>query len=322
MNKTLIFLCISCCIVIFTIIVICTGPVLSGILTVSGSENCKIYADLYDYSDDKDHVPDDDKRKKYLDYFKKGKNLCNRNKAIYGLEYSTVIIDIVLAFICSLFALLHFFDIGKSFEKFTGIIGLASGIIGFIITLIYIIYSGYIFTNDRPGKNYVTSFNSVSSNFSPYGTDKIIKVDKDRAFAKWDGSKYECFYYKKDDEDSFYATYSDLGKKQYNYNKDNYFDNDENSKYIRCAIGVAECENHFYNNDAIRPTYGDNNDKCEYLYYNSNSNKDGIEFKYGYDKWVTSIIFGCFIIALNLGLAIFGFLLFKDSGSSSGHTPV
>ena len=314
MNKTLIFLCISCCIVIFTIIVICTGPVLSGILTVSGSENCKIYADLYDYSDDKNHISDDDKRKKYLDYFKKGKNLCNRNKAIYGLEYSTVIIDIVLAFICSLFALLHFFDIGKSFEKFTGIIGLASGIIGFIITLIYIIYSGYIFTNDRPGKNYVTSFNSVSSDFSPYGTDKIIKVDKDREFAKWDGSKYECFYYKKDDEDSNYATYSDLGKKQYNYNKEIYFDNEVNSKYIKCVSAFSICDIDNFS-DALRPRYGDNNDKCEYLYYNSNSNNDEIKFKYEYDKWVTSIIFGCFIIALNLGLAIFGLLLFKDSGS-------
>ena len=210
----------------------------------------------------------------------------------------------------------------EKFWKFIGLIGLASGIIGFIITLIYIIYSGYIFTHDKPGKKYSTDFTSLATNLSPYGTDAIIKVDKDRAFAKWDGSKYECFYYKKDDEDSNYATYSDLGKKQYNYIKEIYFDNAANSKYSVCTDSFSECEDHNINNDASRPTYGDNNDKCEYLYYNSNSNKDGIEFKYGYDKWVTSIIFGCFIIALNLGLAIFGFLLFKDSGSSSGHTPV
>ena len=37
-----------------------------------------------------------------------------------------------------------------------------------------------------------------------------------------------------------------------------------------------------------------------------------VVFKYIYDRWVTTIIFACFIIACDIGLAIFGFFLFKS----------
>ena len=40
------------------------------------------------------------------------------------------------------------------------------------------------------------------------------------------------------------------------------------------------------------------------------------------DRWLTSIIISVFIVACGIGLAIFGFLLFKNSGGSSGHVPV
>ena len=36
--------------------------------------------------------------------------------------------------------------------------------------------------------------------------------------------------------------------------------------------------------------------------------------KYIFDRWLTSIIFSSFIFVCDLGLALFGFLLFKDSG--------
>ena len=42
---------------------------------------------------------------------------------------------------------------------------------------------------------------------------------------------------------------------------------------------------------------------------------DTIENKYLFDKWITSIIFSCLIIVSDIGLAIFGFLLFKSDGS-------
>ena len=100
---------------------------------------------------------------------------------MYGLEYAAFILDLVFGFSCTLLSLLNFFGVGKSFEKLIGIIGLISGIIGFIFTFIYIIYSGYIFTNDKPGR--------------------VPKLDKNREFAKWTGSKYECLFYEKDDDE-------------------------------------------------------------------------------------------------------------------------
>ena len=55
---------------------------------------------------------------------------------------------------------------------------------------------------------------------------------------------------------------------------------------------------------------------CDKIYYidtsiNSNEKKDD------YDKWVTSIVLSCFIFVFDLGLAVFGFLLFKDSNGST-----
>ena len=85
---------------------------------------------------------------------KKVLNKCNRHKAMYGLEYSSLILDVVLGFICVILGLLHYFDVAKPFEKITGIIGLASGVIGFVLTLVYICYSGYIFTNEIAPNDY------------------------------------------------------------------------------------------------------------------------------------------------------------------------
>ena len=84
------------------------------------------------------------------------------------------------------------------------LIGLAAGIIEFILTLIYVIYSGYIFTKN------------------PYEDDNntIIRRDSDWAYAKYENGKgFKCLFYKKKDYYSVLAKYSDLGKKQYNYNK-------------------------------------------------------------------------------------------------------
>ena len=315
MNKTLIFFCISCCLLIFSIIVICTGPVITGVVSSSWkNQNCRHYSDQRKYVDDKNLVTGDLKDE-YLKHLKKGQHLCERQKAMYGLEYASLISDLFFGVLCSLLSLLHYFGIGKYCEKITGIIGLACGVIGFILTLIYIIYSGYIFTHDGPGKYYNLHENlsGLSSPISHYSSG-IIKLDKDRVFAEWKDDKYECKYYDKDkdDEDSFYAKYNDLGKKQYNYHKDYAF---STSEYNNCqtSLTISICG---------RTTRLSSIPNCNKIYYSLNSDHDSISNKYEYDKWVTSIIFGCFIIALNIGLAIFGFLLFSQTGGSSGHVAV
>ena len=320
MNKTLIFFCISCCLLIFSIIVICTGPVITSVVDGSWkNRNCRHYSDQRKYVDDKNLVTGDLKDE-YLKHLKKGQHLCERQKAMYGLEYASLVSDLFFGVLCSLLSLLHYFGIGKYCEKVTGIIGLACGIIGFILTFIYIIYSGYIFTHDGPGKEYdlyegLTGVSSPIGHYNYYSG--IYKLDKDRAFAEWKDTKYECLYYDKDkdDEDSFYAKYNDLGKKQYNYHKDYEF---STSEYKNCKVGRSTISKSICGSTSRLTSFPN----CKKLYYSSNSGENSISNKYEYDKWVTSIIFGCFIIALNLGLAIFGFLLFSQSDGTSGHVAV
>jgi len=73
---------------------------------------------------------------------------------MYGLKYSSLVIDVICGFICTIIGLLHYFDIAKPFEKVTGIIGLSTGIIAFLLTLVYVCYSGYVFSNDPYEESY------------------------------------------------------------------------------------------------------------------------------------------------------------------------
>ena len=293
MKKTL-FLVFSGAIVIFTIIAICSAPIINGDIIAANSwknNNCKLLEDIYEL----------DKS----DANKKAKNLCNRKKAMYGLEYSSLILDVILGFICTTLGLLHFFDVAKPFEKITGIIGLATGIVGFVMTLVYICYSGYIFTND--------STKGFDSTYRSFTTGRyLLKLDKDGAFAEWDSSqsKYKCLFYESEKPDSIYTKYNDLGKRQYNYEKKRNYDID--SKYNDCAVNYnSYCvSNEYVDESVISPK--DHTD-CSYLYLDKVSNT--FENKYVFDRWVTTIIFSCFIAACCIGLAIFGFLLFKSDSS-------
>jgi len=281
MNKTL-FLVFSAAILIFAIISICSAPIINGDIigaTIWRTYNCKRLADKYDSSKNKSD--------------KKERNLCNRQKAMYGLEYSSLILDVSLGFICAILGLLHFFDVGKYFEKVSGIIGLATGIITFVLTLVYICYSGYIFTKD------------IYINY--YSNDLQIKLNGDGAFAeKTSDGRYKCIYFDEDDSYAFFAKYKDLGKKQYNYQKKRSYP-DSSSEYsnTNCIRNNPSCGSNGYTSNA--------DSSCKYLYEKAPS--DFVN-KYIYDRWVTTLIFSCFIVACSIGLAIFGFLLFKSSGNS------
>ena len=299
MKKTL-FLIFSAAIVIFSVICICSAPILNKIFFETfnasgwGCLNCKAYSD--EYKDAKKLTSD----KKALKPYKHALNLCNRKKAVYGLEYASLILDVILGFLCLILGLLHYFDVGKPFEKVTGIIGLATGVIQFVLTLVYVCYSGYIFTNDGPRSS------------------SLLKADSDGVIATWDDSKkqYKCDFYDKDDEDAIYAKYNDLGKKIYNYNKD----------YIKAAItdDVKKCVSSYLTNSFKREcTSGEGYVQgststtkyldCDKLY--SISSTTEVRNRYLYDRWVTTIIFACFIFVCDIGLAIFGFFLFKSDGS-------
>ena len=128
---------------------------------------------------------------------------------MFGLGYSSYIIDVSLEFICTILGLLHFFDVGKYFQKYSGIIGLVTGMVGFILTLVYIIYSEYIFTKDL----------TLNYDNDTYSGNHSLNLKWNGAFAELDGDKFKCIFYKKDEQNSIYDKYNDLGKKSFNYEK-------------------------------------------------------------------------------------------------------
>ena len=279
MNKSVIFLFIALAILIFSIICVSVAPVMNDILgkfTRWGKFNCKYYADQAKYADSLNE------KFKY----EKIRDLCYRQNAMYGLEYSSFIIDLGIGFICAQLAVMHYFKIGKSFEKITGLIGLIGGGIGFILTLIYVCFSGYIFTNDAAFKdpekecNYNNCHNKLYSNGALYKySSNLYAYSNDKSY------------------DSEYVKYKDLGGQQYNYNKKLY-----ESYYEFKAASSVNCKE-----------TGTPSSSCDYIYkqpYDNNENK------YLYDRWCLSLVLAVFITVSNVGLLIFGFLIFKDNRNS------
>ena len=298
MNYTLIFFICAFSILILSTVTICVAPIINGFFGEEwGNANCKLISDEYDYKKNEKKNPNesDEDRKKRLDEIKKQINICKRQKAAYGLEYASLTCDVILGGICAILGLLHYLEIGKTIEKKSGLLGIITGTIGFIITIIYIIFSAYIFNNDNK---------------------KDSKRFPNRAILKWNGYQYVPPYdMNKVEEhpDIIYATFSELGQKQYNYDSELF-------KSIKNLNYMTSCQD-FTN-------IGEKNQRtgCDYLWDSSGMNIDSehdIKNKYIYDRWITTIILSVFIIVCNIGLILFGFLLFKNLGeSSSGSVPI
>ena len=197
--KQLLFLCISLAILLFSVIVTNVAPIIKGKVGQTWSfYSCKYYSDNYDYTD-KNYQGND--KKEELDKIKKNKTRCDRRKAMKGLEYVTSNLNIIFGFVCAFAGFLLYQGIGNlgNDGKYIGLIGLALGIIGFVLTLVYVIHSGLVFTDiaeDEDGHH-------------------EYRIDSDGAFLEWNSGKnrYTCIYYKQDDEDSLYLKYSDYGNK-------------------------------------------------------------------------------------------------------------
>ena len=279
MNKQLIFLCVSLAFLIFSIISIITAPAINNKdngkeMSGWGKLNCQYYSDK---EKDADNIDD-------IQAYKKLKNLCNRKKAMYILEYLSLIIDVILGFICTQLSLLVYFKIGGSIEKISGIFGMIAGIICFILTFIYFCCSGYIFNNDIAYKKLTPR--------SSQGFDDSFLIRKrysNGATFKVSGSNEIYPYQNEIGDDIQYIKYKDLGKRQYNYYK---------RYYEASTVG---CQVNSYSTS------------CSYTY---ESQPDSITNKYLYDNWVTSLIFGCFSFIAAIGLIILGILIgFKKSDS-------
>jgi len=286
MGKGLLFFCCACCILALTIVNLSVGPIIS-----KGSSwdtlNCKQLKDILDKAKD-DNLDDDDiKYNQEYNY-----NTCTREKGMHYMEYTAFIFDIVIGFVCGLIGLLHLFDLKKDFVNKTGLIGLVCGIIGFVLTFVYVIFNGLVYT-------------TVYVNY-------IYKRDGDYAFAEKDGNDFKCFYFDNEhNRKSIYAKLSDLGKKQYNYDKEWYKGINEDCMVDNTIIS--------YCTSAEKPTQlqgkaasGEVYEGCNYLYVDENEIEEGIENKDISDRFLTTLILSLIVCLGNLGLALFGFLLFRD----------
>ena len=262
--KKLICLLLSVVIVAFSVISLSSGPIINRTIPQSTEwayDNCQYFADQEEKATDLNS--------QYSVH--REKTLCRRRKAMYGLEYASFIFDIVCGFVCTLLFFLRYLNIGKGTDKNTGLVGLITGVVGFVLTFLYFIYSAYIFTNDtyKDGNNKITKLfpNGASvtgTGVKPYQNDK--------------------------DDDAEYIKYYELGQKQYNYD----------TEYARLYTSSGET-----NYDCHEDNYVGNN--CDYGYHRPSYE---IKNKYLYDKWVNTLIFSFVISVCNIGLIIFGLLLF------------
>ena len=292
MGKGLLFFCCSCCILVLTIVNLSIGPIISKRAGIGGTENCAKLSD--DYDKVKDSLSDEEKKYGHEWYIDR----CKNEKGMHDMEYTSFIFDIVIGFVCGLIGLLHLFDLKKDLVSTTGLIGLVCGVIGFVLTFVYVILNGIVYT-------------SYYHDYQP-----IIKTDGEGAWAKMLSSgKYECMYFDtKGNFHSYYAKYSDLIKKQYNYNKDLTKEYQENYEKRNCILQDPEdnCDENGNYETTTGKKYIDANGQiqdCKYIYSGyittSITNKDIS------DRFLTALILSLIVCLANIGLALFGFLLFR-----------
>ena len=278
MNKGLIFFCCACIILVFTIINLSVGPISSGRIGSFGTLNCKKIKDDIDSAKKNDGKTDDD-----LKYdLKWDLDECQREKGMNDMEYTSFIFNVVIGFICGLLGLLHLFVDKKEYVNRTGLIGLCCGIVGFIFSFVYIILNGLVYTTVDIG---------------------IIKRDGDGVFAEKTGTsgQFKCLYYDENPH-KLHATISDLIKKQYNYDKDMYKNVDEDC--IDDPYGSSSFSSQCFSSETIA---GPN--KCENLYAKPENEIDNKDLS---DRFLTTLLLSLFVCLANVGLAIFGFLIFRS----------
>lgn len=335
MNK-LLFFCISSALLLFSIIALNLAP---GFKYGSEwyDESCKSISDDLKYFED-DFSGNKETKDEFKKFYKKNKSMCNRKKTMIGFEYASFNANIIFGFICAFLGFIQYFDIKKI--EVTGIIGLVCGLIGFVLTLVYIIESGLVFTD--------------------IDDDLSYRIDSDGALLELKDNNYVCIFYNKKNKYSLFRRFSDYGNKYLNYNKkvihkkedknyefqscigslslysngngyndDNDYD-DDNDDYRRLSLD----QNDFYRIISVNEyckgleektipfpkreyfdSRGTKLGDCKKLYSFSSTRSN--ERKNIFDRWVATIILSCFNLLFNIGVAIFGFLSFNSSGKTN-----
>ena len=285
MSKEANFFGVSFLIFIFSIITLFISPLINNIsndFSSWGNLNCKFFSDKENNANDLNEIQK----------MKKLKNLCYRQKAMYNLEYTSFIINLVTGLICMQLGLMLSFKKNDSFKKKIGLFGLISGIICFILTFVYINYNSYIFNNDIAYKTLEYTANGVVTGSND---KRIKKLFSNGAETKREGNRYIYSYQNEIDED-FNIKYKDLGENQYNYNTDYY-------NIYKSGDPCTVTGDNYYMDNGIRKD-------CEYIYAPPETNLDNKKL---YDSWVTTIVLGSFIFSCNIELALIGFDFYNNN---------
>ena len=301
--KKLLYFCMAGGILLFSIIVVNISPKFDY-----SSKSCSYWADKYEYDNKKDLVKDygNNKERKDKDLYKdkRSKTRCERGKAMTGLEYAALNINLVFGFVCTLLGFIYYFNI-TDVRKIACFAGLGTGIVGFVLTLVYVIESGLVF-NDNDDST-------------------VLRMDSDGAVMEYNNKagRYKCIYYKKGKYDSIYLRFSDYGNKYLNYYKD-VRPEEKNYKFEQCTIDRILIPLTYDNCKSLDEDSNLNRAKLKYV--DDQGQEKGECYKLGltdtyenninkkiYDHWLTTIILSCFIFLLDIGLAIFAFLNLSDS---------
>ena len=102
MNYTFFFYICASISFTLSVISICTAPIINKVIRGSWADNnCKFLSDEYDY-DKKITTNPSDVDKKRLNEKKRKINVCKREKAMHGLEYSSLICDVFFGGVCGI----------------------------------------------------------------------------------------------------------------------------------------------------------------------------------------------------------------------------
>ena len=292
MNFNRCFLVCSGIIAIFSGINYTLGPMINSLKYPSYKKefywellNCKkLSDDIEEYEKKNIPIIDPDEYDKSLYELRH----CRLKSATYGMEHVSFIFNAIIGFICFVVGIFNYQD--KSIPK-SNIIGIISGILGLLLTLVYIIIGGILYTQ-----------------YYPYTS--VYKRDSDGSVAENEGGKgFKCYYYSsKGDKTSFYARYIDYMKSQYTYNKElvDFF------KDTNCGISksfyLSQCSESAY------ITVSEQQASCRKLYiYDSLYGSDNTQ---AYDmsaKFFTVLFFSILMVPCYIALIFFAFGLSKGS---------